>query len=152
MKPKVTASQRCGVESNRRRMGSPQSLPSRRRGMTNPFRRRDAASLPELGEAWVSRERPISIRWCDCQSDIEAHEVVGDGMSGRQGKGSEETCRLCARPLGSPPCGRAAGVRARVAAERAFGTTYRSDPVQRDREKAGQHKPVRGKVGRKVEA
>ena len=63
-------------------------------------------------------------------------------MPGRHCKGSEETCRLCAG---------AAGVRARVAAERAFGTTYRCDPVQRDREKAGQHKPVRGKVGRKVD-
>ena len=28
---------------------------------------------------------------------------------------------------------------------------YRCDPVQRGREKAGQHKPVRGKVGRKVD-
>jgi hypothetical protein len=52
------------------------------RRMTNPFRRRDVASLPELGEAWAFW--PISMRWCDDQSDIGAHDVVGDGMRGRQ--------------------------------------------------------------------
>ena len=64
MSPKVTASQRCGVGSNRRRTSSPQDnepvqfTPDLIRG------RRDVASLPEHGEAWVLSTRlgPISMR------------------------------------------------------------------------------------------
>ena len=56
------------------------------------------------------------------------HDVVGDGMLGRQCKGSGETRRMCASP---------AGVRARVVPKACCATTYRCDPVQTDCEKTG---------------
>jgi hypothetical protein len=57
-------------------------------------------------------------------------------MFGRRDKGSGETCAACASR---------AGVRARI-------LPLRIGPEGTDRERTGQHNPVRGKVGRKGDA
>ena len=93
------------------------------RRMTNPFRRRGAASLLTHGEAWVIR--PAERVEEQFKNDARAHNVVGGGMFGRRDKGSGETCAACASR---------AGVRARI-------LPLRLRPEGTDRGRTGQHNP-----------
>jgi hypothetical protein len=105
------------------------------RRMTNPIRRRVAASLLIDGEACGSdgkgqcpdRKDPIGRAGVTRKRDVRAHNVVGSGMLGRQSGISGETCRTCE---GST------GVRARIVLHAA---------VRRGNARTA--KPRRGKAG-----
>jgi hypothetical protein len=91
MKLKVTASPRGGVESNRRRMDSPQD--------DEPDSAACAGEPARVGEAWT-REGPIGRAEVTAKATFGAHDVGGGGMSGRQSGVSEEACSACERRTG----------------------------------------------------
>jgi len=66
--------------------------------MTNPFRRRGAASLRFLDEAWVATPDRSHRRGRD--GDGRDHDVVGGGMAGRRSKVSREALPVCASRRG----------------------------------------------------
>ena len=100
--------------------------------MTNPFRRRDVASLLEHGEAWAFG----STRYADVTDKAMSRRTMWLGVGCSDGNAEEAE-----RPVRH--------VRAGQESEPSYD---RCDPVQTDRETAGQHKPALGKGGRKVDA
>ena len=80
-KSKVTASPRGGVESNRRRTGSPQD--------DEPV---SAGWIGEPAHTWRSLELTVGAE-VTVKASGGVHRVVGGGMSGRQSGVSGETRR-----------------------------------------------------------
>ena len=93
----------CSGRQLRRREAGWEAAGSERtaRRMTNPFRRRVAASLLGLAKPG----KPTGRAEVTDKATFGMHDVVGGGMSGRQSGVSEETCLACERR---------AGVRARI--------------------------------------
>src|SRR5271166_2668358 len=104
------------------------------RRMTNPFRRHGAASLPTHGEAWVMG--PAGCVEATAKTTLGPITWLGAGCSDGEMKEAERPARRVRAGQESEPAQYRCGLR----------------PEGTDRERTGQHKPVRGKVGRKGDA
>jgi hypothetical protein len=102
--------------------------------MTNPFRRHGAASLPTHGEAWVMG--PAGRVEATAKTTLGPITWLGAGCSDGETKEAERPARRVRAGQESEPAQYRCGLR----------------PEGTDRERTGQHNPVRGKVGRKGDA
>jgi len=102
--------------------------------MTNPFRRHGAASLPTHGEALI--ERSAGRVEATAKTTLGPITWLGAGCSDGETKEAERPARRVRAGQESEPAQYRCGLR----------------PEGTDRERTGQHNPVRGKVGRKGDA